>query len=238
MNTVIGFRKRDWEVHPPYLHEAYASTVLRAPQKALLHLDPEFAELTGPVFGSDAVWPGDADLTRNASIGGEAVGQRIHVVGRVLEDDGRPVANALIEIWQANAAGRYRHQWDHGCAPLDPNFAGAGRVLTNASGEYRFTSIHPGAYPWKNHYNAWRPSHIHLSIFGSMFPSRLVTQMYFPGDPLLPLDPIHNGVPSERGRQALIARYAHDITEPGMALGYRFDIVLRGRDETPMEIRP
>ena len=238
MSGVISITRRDWEVHPPYLHEAYASTVLRAPQKALLHLDPEIAELTGPVFGSDAVCPGDSDLTRNASIGGEAVGQRIHVVGRVLEGDGRPVPNALIEIWQANAGGRYRHQVDNGSAPLDPNFAGAGRVLTNAYGEYRFTSIHPGAYPWRNHYNAWRPSHIHLSIFGSMFLSRLVTQMYFSGDPLLPLDPIFNGVPSERGRQALIAHYAHDITEPGSALGYRFDIVLRGRDETPMEMTP
>jgi protocatechuate 3,4-dioxygenase beta subunit len=235
MTDVIRLSRRDWDVHPPYLHEAYASTTLRAPLQPLLHLDPEAAELTGPVFGPDAVGPGDNDLTLNANTGGRALGQRITVTGRLLEDDGRPVANALIEIWQANSAGRYRHQSDDGCAPLDPNFIGAGRVLTDANGDYRFTSIHPGAYPWRNHHNAWRPSHIHLSIFGSSFPSRLVTQMYFPGDPLLPLDPIFNSVPCERGRELLIARYDHDVTEPGLALGYRFDIVLRGRDETPME---
>src|SRR5262245_1836289 len=228
---------RDWQVHPPYLHEAYANTIRRAPAHALLHINPEAAELTGPVFGSDAIGPGDNDLTLNPTTGARALGQRIIVTGRVLEDDGRPVPNTLVEIWQANAAGRYRHQADDGCAPLDPNFVGGGRVLTDANGEYRFTSIRPGAYPWGNHYNAWRPSHIHLSVFGSSFPSRLVTQMYFPGDPLLPLDPIFNSVPCEQGRQLLIARYAHDVTEPGVALGYRFDIVLRGRDETPMETR-
>jgi len=235
MTDTLRLSRRDWQVHPPYLHEAYVSTTLRAPRQPLAHIDPEAAELTGPVFGPDAVGPGDADLTLNAGTGGRALGQRITVTGRLLEDDGRPVANALIEIWQANAAGRYRHQQDDGCAPLDPNFIGGGRVLTDANGEYRFTSIHPGAYPWRNHYNAWRPSHIHLSVFGSTFPSRLVTQMYFPGDPLLPLDPIFNSVPCERGRELLIAKYAHGITEPGLSLGYRFDIVLRGRDETPME---
>jgi protocatechuate 3,4-dioxygenase beta subunit len=235
MTTTTRLSPRDWQVHPPYLHEPYASTVLRAPRQPLLRLDPSVSELTGPVFGPDAVRPEDADLSRNASTGGEALGQRIHVTGRLLEEDGRPIPNALIEVWQANAAGRYLHKRDQHDAPLDPNFIGGGRVLTDAIGEYRFTSIHPGAYPWRNHYNAWRPSHIHFSIFGSMFASRLVTQMYFPGDPLLPLDPIFNSVPSEHGRALMIARYAHDVTEPDTALGYRFDIVLRGRDETPME---
>ena len=186
------------------------------------------------MFGDDAVRATDCDLTRNASTGNDPLGQRIRVVGRLLEDDGRPIPNALVEIWQANAAGRYFHDRDQHDAPLDPNFLGAGRCLTNARGEYGFTSIHPGAYPWHNHHNAWRPSHIHFSVFGSAFVSRLVTQMYFPGDPLLPLDPIFNGVP-EHGRRLLVADYAHDMTQPHRALGYRFDIVLRGCRETPME---
>ena len=236
MNTEFArLSPRDWSVQPPYLYERYASNALRAPRQPLLRLEPTLSDLTGPVFGADAVRREDADLTRNANTGGEALGQRIHVTGRLLEDDGRPVPNALIEIWQANAAGRYRHTRDQHHAPLDPNFIGGGRIMTNANGEYRFTSIHPGAYPWNNHDNAWRPAHIHFSLFGSMFASRLVTQMYFPGDSLLPLDPIFNSVHSERGRQAMVARYAHDVTEPMVALGYRFDIVLRGRDETPME---
>ena len=228
--------KRDWRVHPPYLHEAYASTVLRSPRKLLVPIASSLSELTGPAFGSDAVEPGDADLTHIPGSGGEAIGQRIYVTGRVLEDEGRPVANALVEIWQANAAGRYFHKVDNHPAPLDPNFTGGGRCLTDARGEYRFTTIHPGAYPWNNHPNAWRPAHIHFSLFGSAFISRLVTQMYFPGDPLMPLDPVLGGVP-EHARPLLVAHYAHDVTEPGIALGYRFDIVLRGRNETPMETR-
>ena len=200
----------------------------------MVRLDPSLSELTGPVFGRYALHPGDADMTRNAGTGAEALGQRIIVTGRLLEEEGRPIPGALIELWQANAAGRYFHKRDQRAAPLDPNFVGAGRCTTNAQGEYRFESIHPGAYPWRNHPNAWRPSHIHFSVFGSAFVSRLVTQMYFPGDPLQPLDPILNGVP-EHGRHLLIASYAHDVTQPEYALGYRFDIVLRGPHETPFE---
>ncbi len=230
-------RKIDWSVQPPYLHEPYRSTVARAPKQPLIPLPESLSELTGPVYGEDAIRPLDNDLTRNAVVNGEPLGERIIVVGRVLDDSGRPVENALVEIWQANAAGRYRHGKDQHDAPLDPNFTGAGRLLTNQQGEYRFTSIRPGAYPWKNHDNAWRPPHIHFSIFGHQFVSRLVTQMYFPGDPLLALDPIFNSVPDEKGRQRLVSSYAHDVTEPIWALGFRFDIVLCGERMTPFESR-
>ncbi len=225
----------DWESHPPYLHEAYRSTVLRAPRRRLVPLPQSLSELTGPVFGYDDLQPLDDDLTQNAVKNAAPLGERIIVVGRVLDDSERPVPNALVEVWQANAAGRYAHHVDQHPAPLDPNFTGAGRCLTNANGEYRFVSIRPGAYPWRNHDNAWRPAHIHFSIFGTNFLSRLVTQMYFPGDPLLPLDPILNGVPDERARNRLIASYAHDITQPEWALGFRFDIVLAGSQITPFE---
>jgi protocatechuate 3,4-dioxygenase beta subunit len=231
-----GLSKRDWNVHPPYLHEPYRSTVLRSPRRPLVPLAASLSELTGPAFGDDAVLPADADLTRVAGRAGEPLGQRIIVTGRVLEEEGRPVANALVEVWQANASGRYFHSVDRHQAPLDPNFTGAGRCLTDARGAYRFTTVHPGAYPWHNHANAWRPAHIHFSLFGAAFLSRLVTQMYFPGDPLLPLDPVLGGVP-EHARPLLISSYAHDVTEPDNALGYRFDIVLRGRSQTPMETR-
>ncbi|HLT21695.1 MAG TPA: protocatechuate 3,4-dioxygenase subunit beta [Thermomicrobiales bacterium] len=225
----------DWTIHPPYLHPPYESTLHRAPHRPLVPLPQTLSELTGPVYGHDDIGPLDNDLTRNAIVNGAPIGERIIVTGRVLDERGKPVPNALIEIWQANAAGRYRHLVDQHDAPIDPNFTGAGRVLTDANGEYRFTTIRPGAYPWRNHPNAWRPSHIHLSIFGRAFISRLVTQMYFPGDPLLPLDPILNGIPDEKGRQRLIASYDHDVTEPEWALGYRFDIVLNGSRMTPFE---
>jgi protocatechuate 3,4-dioxygenase beta subunit len=193
------------------------------------------SEITGPLFGHERVRPEESDLTRNVGTAGEAVGERIIVAGRVLDEDEQPIPNALIEIWQANAAGRYHHEVDQHNAPLDPNFLGAGRCMTNERGEYRFLTIKPGPYPWLNHPNAWRPSHIHLSLFGPSFLTRLVTQFYFPGDPLIPLDPILNSVPSKSGRQRLISSYAHDLTEPEWALGYRFDIVLRGRQATPFE---
>lgn len=225
----------DWTVQPPYLHPDYKSTVKRAPQQALIPLTSALSELTGPVYGHEMLRPLDNDLTRNAVVNGEAIGERIIVTGRVLDERGRPVRNALLEIWQANACGRYIHKLDQHDAPLDPNFTGAGRVLTDHNGEYSFTSIKPGAYPWKNHDNAWRPAHIHFSVFGESFLQRLVTQMYFPGDPLLPLDPIYNGVPDAKGRERLIAAYDHSVTQPLWALGYRFDIVLAGAKQTPFE---
>ncbi|MFN8457034.1 MAG: protocatechuate 3,4-dioxygenase subunit beta [Anaerolineae bacterium] len=225
----------DWSIQPPYLHPPYASTVKRAPQEPLIPLPHTLSELTGPVYGYDDIKPLDNDLTRNAVKNGQPIGERIIVVGRVLDEGGRPVPNALIEVWQANACGRYIHKNDQHDAPLDPNFTGAGRVLTDQNGEYRFTTIRPGAYPWRNHLNAWRPPHIHFSLFGVNFLSRLVTQMYFPGDPLLALDPIYNGIPDENARQRLISHYAHDITTPEWALGYRFDIVLAGSRQTPFE---
>lgn len=237
MLKVKHYGRRDWNIHPPYLYEPYKSTVLRSPRKPLISLSQTLSELTGPVYGHDAVQPGDSDLTTNAGTGGVAIGERIIVTGRVMEEDGRPVPNTLIEIWQANAAGRYPHKRDQHDAPQDPDFIGAGRCVTSEKGEYRFVSIKPGPYPWPNHHNAWRPSHIHFSLFGQAFVTRLVTQMYFAGDPLLPLDPIYNGIPDERARQGLVARFAHDVSEPLWALGYRFDIVLRGREETPFGVR-
>ncbi len=225
----------DWSIQPPYLHPPYASTVKRAPHEPLMPLPHTLSELTGPVYGTGDLRTLDDDLTRNAVRNGQPIGERIIVVGRVLDEAGRPIPNALIEIWQANACGRYIHKNDQHDAPLDPNFTGTGRVLTDQNGEYRFTTIKPGAYPWRNHLNAWRPPHIHLSLFGLNFLSRLVTQMYFPGDPLLALDPIYNGIPDENARQRLVSSYAHDITTPEWALGYRFDIVLSGSRQTPFE---
>lgn len=229
------YTRRDWKSHPPYRYEGYKSSIKRAPLKRLVPLRQTLSEVTGPIFGHETVQEEDSDLTRNAATGGEAMGERLIVVGRVLDEDERPVPNALIEIWQANAAGRYHHEVDQHNAPLDPNFVGAGRCMTNEKGEYRFLTIKPGPYPWLNHPNAWRPSHIHLSVFGPSFVTRLVTQFFFPGDPLIPLDPILSSVPTKNGRERLIAAYAHDVTEAEWALGYRFDIVLRGREATPFE---
>ncbi len=229
------YHSLDRKSHPPYLYPAYASSVLRAPKQPLVPLLQSLSELTGPVYGPGAIRPLDNDLTRNAARTAEPIGERIIVVGRVLDDTGRPIRKALVEVWQANAAGRYHHPVDQHPAPLDPNFTGAGRCLTDDNGEYRFTTIKPGAYPWKNHLNAWRPAHIHFSIFGVNFLQRLVTQMYFPGDPLLPLDPIHNSVPDAAARQRLIARYDHHTTQPEWALGYCFDLVVCGPRQTPFE---
>ncbi|MGQ3354987.1 MAG: protocatechuate 3,4-dioxygenase subunit beta [Phreatobacter sp.] len=219
--------------HPPSLHPAYTSTVLRAPQQPLILVPHTLTELTGPVYGHGKVRDSDADLTTQHA--GEPLGERIIVSGRVLDEDGRPVPNALVELWQANSAGRYVHVRDQHPAPLDPNFTGAGRYLTAEDGRYSFTTVRPGAYPWRNHHNAWRPAHIHFSVFGPSFLSRLVTQMYFPGDPLFPFDPIFNGIPDDRARERLIARFDLETTKPEWALGYQFDIVLRGREATPME---
>jgi protocatechuate 3,4-dioxygenase, beta subunit len=237
MNIPKYVTSLDRGVQPPYLAPDYKSTVLRAPLKPLIPMPQTLSELTAPVYGHDDIQPLDDDLTKNAVVNGEAIGERIIVVGRVLDEDNRPVPNALLEIWQANATGRYVHKRDQHDAPLDPNFRGAGRVLTNENGEYRFTTIKPGAYPWLNHDNAWRPAHIHFSVFGTAFISRLVTQMYFPGDPLHTLDPIMQSIPDEKGRERLIAAYDHNVTEPVWALGYRFDIVLNGSRMTPFETK-
>lgn len=227
---------RDWSAHPAYVHPAYQSTVRRGPTKPLIPLKRALRELAAPVYGHDAIGPLDHDLTRNAAMNGAPLGERIAVTGRVMDEDGRPVPHALVEIWQANAAGRYVHKVDQHSAPLDPNFLGAGRCLTDKDGRYRFLTIKPGAYPWGNHPNAWRPNHIHFSLFGQYFASRLVTQMYFPGDPLLAMDPIYLSAP-EGARERLISRLVFDAAAPGFALGYEFDIVLRGVRETPMEGR-
>ncbi len=220
-------------VNPPLDFEGYRSTALRHPNRPLVVLPHRLTEVTGPLLGDDLITASDADLTTRHD--GEPQGQRIIVAGRVIDSDGRPVPDTLIEIWQANAAGRYRHAREHHPAPIDPNFDGIGRCITDAGGRYRFITIAPGAYPWGNHHNAWRPAHIHFSLFGRAFTQRLVTQMYFQGDPLLPLDPIFNSVPDERARQRMVASFDIGLTQPEWALGYTWDIVLRGRTATVFE---
>ena len=202
---------------PKLLYPPYESTVRRAPAQPLIRLPQNFSDLTAPVYGYLPIGETDNDLTRQHA--------------------GRPIPHTLIEIWQCNAAGRYRHSRDDHPAPLDPNFSGAGRMMADAQGNYQFTTIKPGAYPWRNHPNAWRPAHIHFSLFGTSFQSRLVTQMYFPNDPLFPFDPIMQSVPDERARLRLVSKFDLELTKPEWALGYRFDIVLRGRDSTPFEGR-
>ena len=222
--------ERASDVHPPLDSPGYRSTALRHPKQPLVLLPHRLTEVTGPLLGESLITATDADLTTQHA--GEPQGQRIIVTGRVLDSDGRPVPDTLLEIWQTNASGRYRHWHEHHPAPLDENFGGIGRCLTDSAGRYRFITIQPGAYPWGNHHNAWRPAHIHFSLFGRAFTQRLVTQMYFPGDPLLPLDPIFNSVPDEKARQRLIANFDIDLTQPEWALGYNFDFVLRGRGAT------
>jgi protocatechuate 3,4-dioxygenase beta subunit len=219
--------------HPPLDSPDYRSTALRHPSRPLVALPQRLTEVTGPVLGEDRVGEHDHDLTRQHA--GEPAGQRIIVTGRVLDGDRRPVPRTLVEIWQTNAAGRYRHPVDNWPAPLDPNFDGVGRAMTDTEGRYRFVTVKPGAYPWKNHDNAWRPAHIHFSLFGRAFTQRLVTQMYFPDDPLLGQDPIVNAVPDRAARARLVSAYDHAVTQPEWALGYTWDIVLRGRDATPLE---
>jgi protocatechuate 3,4-dioxygenase beta subunit len=208
----------------------YRSTEWRAPKRPLVTLPEELHRLDGPVFGEDVLAPSDNDLTRQHE--GEPLGERILVHGRVVDEDGRPLRGALVEVWQANAAGRYRHEVDRHPAPLDPNFSGAGRCLTDDEGRYGFTTIKPGAYPWGNHPNAWRPAHIHFSLFGRAFEQRLVTQMYFPGDPLFEYDPIFNAVRDPSARELLVARFDLATTQPEWALAYEWDVVLR---RTPVE---
>ena len=219
--------------HPPLDSPAYRSTLLRAPGQPLVRLPQGLTEVTGPLLGAERVTAADADLT--AGHAGEPLGERIVVTGRVLDSDGRGVPDALIEIWQANASGRYAHRVDNHPAPLDPNFTGAGRCLTDSQGRYRFVTIKPGAYPWGNHRNAWRPAHIHFSLFGRAFAQRLITQMYFPSDPLFDFDPIFNSIPDPKARDRLIASFDLATTEPDWALAYTWDIVLRGRTATVFE---
>ncbi len=221
---------------PEYHYPPYVSSIARSPRMPLILLPQTPTERSGPVFGHELIRKGDNDLTAQHS--GDPIGERIFVHGRVLNEDGQPVRGALVEVWQANAAGRYLHKVDSHDAPLDPNFSGAGRTLTDKNGHYWFKTIKPGPYPWGNHYNAWRPAHIHFSLFGAGILSRLVTQMYFPGDPLQPLDPIFNSIPDEAARRRLVSKLDMSRAEPDYALAYEWDIVLRGRTETPFEERP
>lgn len=218
---------------PPHLHPAYASTRTRAPREPLVIIPQTLSELSGPAFGHADVRASDADLTVQGNAA--PIGERIIIHGRVLDECGRPAPETLVEIWQANATGRYLHVNDQHDAPLDPNFFGAGRCLTDRDGRYQFTTIRPGAYPWGNHPNAWRPAHIHFSLFGSCFLTRLVTQMYFPGDPLFAYDPIFNAVSDAKTRELMIAKFDLGATRQDWALGFQYDIVLRGPRATPME---
>jgi protocatechuate 3,4-dioxygenase beta subunit len=221
-------------IHPPLDFPEYKSTALRHPKQPLIYLPQNITELTGPALGSLApAGDFDNDLTRQH--GGAPIGERTVVFGRVLDTEGKPLRNTMVEIWQANASGRYRHRWDRFPAPLDPNFSGAGRAITDDEGRYRFLTVKPGPYPWGNHYNAWRPAHIHFSLLGRAFAQRLVTQMYFPGDPLFPYDPIFNSIPDAAARKRLVSRFSIQATEPDWALAYEFDIYLRGPGATPFE---
>ena len=235
MSNVNPYRKSYFSTQPDYLYPAYRSTLKRAPLLPLVQMPQTLSEITGPLFSARDVADTEFDLT--AQHAGEPLGERMIVSGRVLDEGGKPVPNALMEMWQANASGRYRHLVDNHDAPLDSNFTGFGRVVTDAQGHYRFKTIKPGAYPWRNHYNAWRPAHLHFSLFGQGFAQRLVTQMYFPGDPLLEFDPMYMSVPDDKARQRLVSSLDWENTLPEYAIAYRFDIVLRGRDATPMETK-
>jgi protocatechuate 3,4-dioxygenase, beta subunit len=230
---VLPRYERPAGIHPPLDSPDYRSSQLRAPRRPLRPMPQGLTEVTGPLLGAERVTAGDDDLTTRHA--GEPIGERIIVTGRVLDSDGRPVPDTLVEIWQANAAGRYNHHVDDHPAPIDPNFDGGGRCMTDSQGRYKFITIKPGPYPWRNHPNAWRPAHIHFSVFGRAFTQRLVTQMYFPGDPLFAQDPIFNSVPDQKARERMISRFSLDLTVPDWALGFEWDIVLRGRDATFFE---
>jgi protocatechuate 3,4-dioxygenase beta subunit len=232
-DTPTSYLREPHDAHPPLDYPPYKSTALRHPKQPLLYLPQTVTEVTGPRLGDGELGMLDNDLTRQHE--GEPIGERIVLSGRVFDTEGKPLAGTLVEIWQANAAGRYLHRWDRWPAPLDPNFSGAGRCLTDAEGRYLFTTIKPGPYPWGNHYNAWRPAHIHFSLMGRAFAQRLVTQMYFPGDSFFEYDPIFNSVPDPQGRERMIARFDIHDTVPSWAAAYRFDIYLRGPGPTPFE---
>ncbi len=232
------FYQRNREAHPPALTPGYKTSVLRSPRHPLLALEQTLSELTGPVFGAADIDPLDDDLIRNHAVDGEPIGERIIVHGRVLDENCRPVPGTLVEVWQANAGGRYRHVFDRYKAPLDPNFGGAGRCLTDAEGRYLFRTIRPGPYPWRNRMNDWRPAHIHFSLFGPAFATRLVTQMYFEGDPLIRRCAILNTIGDPEAIDRLVAPLDMNMAVPFDCLAYRFDIVLRGRRQTLFENRP
>jgi protocatechuate 3,4-dioxygenase beta subunit len=232
-DTPDSYAREPDGTHPPLDWEPYKSTRLRHPQQPLVYLPQTITEITGPQLGPERVREGDDDLTRQHP--GEPIGERILVSGRVLDTAGKPLRDTLVEVWQANAGGRYRHRRDRWPAPLDPNFSGAGRCRTDAQGRYRFTTIKPGPYPWGNHDNAWRPAHIHFSLLGRAFAQRLVTQMYFPGDPLFPFDPIFASVRDADARERMVSRFSIDDTEPNWATAYEFDIHLRGPGATPLQ---
>jgi protocatechuate 3,4-dioxygenase beta subunit len=229
------FFQRDRRLHPPALTPAYKTSVLRSPRIPLWSLQTSLSEVTGPVFRPDELGPLDRDLLRNYAQDGEPIGERILVHGRVQDETGRGVAHTLVEIWQANAGGRYRHVNDRYLAPIDPNFGGCGRTLTDEQGGYMFRTVKPGAYPFRNHVNSWRPAHIHVSVFGSGFAQRLITQMYFEGDPLIRHDVIAGTIPDPAALERLIAPLDLNAAVPLDCLAYRFDIVLRGRRSTPFE---
>jgi protocatechuate 3,4-dioxygenase beta subunit len=237
MSRLAEFYQRDRTLHPPALTPGYKTSVSRSPQRALLSLQNSLSEITGPVFGPSDLGPLDNDLLRNYAQDGEPVGERIVVHGRVLDENGRGVPNTLVEFWQANAGGRYRHRKDTYFAPIDPNFGGCGRALTDADGGYHFRTVKPGAYPWRNWVNSWRPAHIHFSVFGTGFVQRLITQMYFEGDPLIRLDPMIRGIPDQAAIDQLIAPLDLNAAIPLDSLAYKFDIVLRGRRSTLFENR-
>ena len=233
MAQIAGYRRPYPGTQPDHLHPPYVSSIKRAPTRPLVRIPHTLTEITGPQFGKESVDSIAFDLTKQHA--GEPLGERIIVSGRVLDENARPVPRTLVEIWQANSAGRYRHEVDQHNAPLDPNFTGCGHVLTDDNGRYRFVTIRPGEYPWRNHYNAWRAAHIHFSVFGPAFATRLITQMFFPGDPLIPFDPIFNCTADEKARNRLISVFDWETTIPLQALGYHFDIILSGREATPME---
>ena len=231
------FYQRDRQRHPPAYAKDYKTSVTRSPQCALLSLQNSLSEITGPVFGHNDIDPIDNDLLKNFAKSGAPIGERIIVHGRVLDENARPVPNTLVEVWQANAGGRYRHKKDTYLAPIDPNFGGCGRTLTDEDGYYYFRTVKPGAYPWRNWVNNWRPAHIHLSVFGSGFAQRLITQLYFEGDPLIRRCPIVNTIPDPDAIEQLIARLDMNTTIPLDTIAYKFDIVLRGRRSTLFENR-